>query len=327
MLVCQYFPFDPTSKRCIINKDENMNDNDRTLELWRNEFIVDIETARLARHARGQAQDREMSEASTETLRSIPPSRESTVTVRAISETPHLLADLADTMDLDEPENGQSTNTRPEAALVVATDFGTTFSAVAFACRDGTQLPNIRMITGYPADPRAGGRAGLEVPTESWYSDASQLAELPFEVDPTPSDDDNTADTDEENIDSVARFDHEHQHRNEACSTNKDVMSVMSWKPSASCPVLISVCSSGVYTLVQMSVVLIALLYETTTAFEDTQIECLSALYVTAWRSKTIAWNRIGAGAVFPVCDQQLVCCAKWPTDRYYRDKSAQETF
>ena len=38
-----------------------------------------------------------------------------------------------------------------------------------------------------------------------------------------------------------------------------------------------------------MSVVLVALLYETTTAFEDTRIECLSALYVTAWRSKTIA--------------------------------------
>lgn len=189
-----------------------MNVNVRKLELWRSEFIVDIETARLAQHARDQGQDREMSEASTETLRSMPPSRESTATIKAISEVSHLPADSADAMDIDEPENVQSLNATSEPALVVATDFGTTFSAVAFAFRDGAHLPTVRMITDYPGDPRTyGGKAGLEVPTESWYPDASQLAQLSLDEDLTLSDDAKTYDASDEDIYGLSDVENESQ--------------------------------------------------------------------------------------------------------------------
>lgn len=72
-----------------------------------------------------------------------------------------------DEMDLDDP--GPAADTTP---IIVATDFGTTFSGIAWARRDGDSQPTIEIIDGYPDDLMAlTGKPNVQVPTESWYSD------------------------------------------------------------------------------------------------------------------------------------------------------------
>ncbi|KAJ8064182.1 hypothetical protein OCU04_006533 [Sclerotinia nivalis] len=66
--------------------------------------------------------------------------------------------------------------------LIIATDFGTTFSCVAFASEKG----DIRIVKGYPADPMTLQRnPRSDVPTESWYPNKVKLEELAAESIPT----------------------------------------------------------------------------------------------------------------------------------------------
>jgi hypothetical protein len=174
-----------------------MDVDERKLEIWRHQMIEDIESANLAQitdnqhyqefewrrqHKEDQDgyRDREMSEASTATLPQMPQSRESTATMRGISEMPGRRTYLADAMEIDTQVPGQpSSATAKKSTLIVATDFGTTFSSVAFAMREEGRRPRIKMIAHYPDDPRSlQGRPSLEVPTESWYPGAVQPAEL-----------------------------------------------------------------------------------------------------------------------------------------------------
>lgn len=198
--------------------DESMDIDDQKLARWRHEFIVDIETAKLAKIESGQTQDRGVSEATTATLQNIPQSRESTATIRAVSEFPHAPQDPTDAMDIDEPE--ATLNTEPDPpSLVVATDFGTTFSSIAFAFRDGEHLPTVKMIMNYPNDPGAfQGRPGLQVPTESWYPNASQLAEMSPDRNSSHSDNADPDDTGEEDLYGTSDMENEprsHDHTEE----------------------------------------------------------------------------------------------------------------
>ena len=121
-----------------------------------------------------------MSEASTATLRQMTQSRESSATVRAMSEALNSRDYSADAMDVDGPEIAlPPTANVKKSTIIVATDFGTTFSSVAFAMRGTGRNPRVKMVANYPDDTRIlQGRPNLEVPTESWYPHAAQLAEL-----------------------------------------------------------------------------------------------------------------------------------------------------
>lgn len=171
-----------------------MDVDEPELEVWRHEWIDEIESARFARLTSNRGHDetgsrrqegqqyqaREMSEASTATLRQMTHSRESTATMRGLSEVLSPRPSSADVMDIDEAERGPPLTPKvKEPTVIVATDFGTTFSSVAFAINEGGRRPRVKMVANYPDDPRISqGRPSLEVPTESWYPDAGQLAEL-----------------------------------------------------------------------------------------------------------------------------------------------------
>lgn len=180
-----------------------MDVDEPNLEVWRKECIEAIETAGLGQLTSNQDQDesrserqlgnvrkrfsyqdREMSEASTATLQHISQTRESTATLRGVSDLsePHLSS--SDAMDIDMQEASRpSTAKARKPTIIVATDFGTTFSSVAFAMREEGWRPMIKIVANYPDDARARqGRPSLEVPTESWYPDAAQLAELDMEM-------------------------------------------------------------------------------------------------------------------------------------------------
>jgi hypothetical protein len=168
------------------------------MELWRRELMIDIETAGLLqpRNDQSQSQDRAMSEASSTTLRDMSQSRESTVTIIAHSDKPYPPLDSLDAMDIDVPETtGPSKSTREPPTLIVGTDFGTTFSSIAFALCDGVTPPSVKMIANYPQDPMTmQGRPSLEVPTESWYPTAEQMAELSLEMDTNFPEDERSGD-------------------------------------------------------------------------------------------------------------------------------------
>jgi hypothetical protein len=187
-----------------------MDIDEPNLEVWRHEWIDEMESARFARLTSNQSldepgsrrpdseqyRDREMSEASTATLRQNTQSRESTATIRGASEVLYSRLYSADAMNIDEPDIGlPSTANANKSAIIVATDFGTTFSSVAFATREAGRHGKIRMVARYPDDVRIlQGRPSLEVPTESWYPDAAQLAELDgpdLDMDATNIDDEN----------------------------------------------------------------------------------------------------------------------------------------
>jgi molecular chaperone DnaK (HSP70) len=68
-------------------------------------------------------------------------------------------------------------------AITVATDFGTTFSCVAFTKGD---RENVQIISGYPGDPGTEQQQGeyrLDVPSELWYPNDSTLQELALQYD------------------------------------------------------------------------------------------------------------------------------------------------
>jgi hypothetical protein len=132
-------------------------------------------------------QDREMSEASTSTLFAMSESRESTVTMRGTSETPSIPGAwnspsplLDDRMDLDPPEFGDaSQSTKKQEPFIIATDFGTTFSSIAFARRGPRTRPEIQVISNYPNDPCIQPYTkSFQVPTESWYPNKPLVGEV-----------------------------------------------------------------------------------------------------------------------------------------------------
>jgi hypothetical protein len=81
---------------------------------------------------------------------------------------------------LREPSQDEDVEmTMDDRRIILAVDFGTTFSSVAYVRLDGmTQdtvldLKNVNCITGYPGDrsvPREWGQLREDVPTELWYS-------------------------------------------------------------------------------------------------------------------------------------------------------------
>lgn len=83
-----------------------------------------------------------------------------------------------DRMDTEPLENEQPTDFGSnESTFVVATDFGTTFSSVAFTKRD-LCMAEPQIIFNYPGDPRTNGKPSFEVPTESWYPDIANYREF-----------------------------------------------------------------------------------------------------------------------------------------------------
>lgn len=165
-----------------------MDVDEPNLEIWRNGWIDEIESARLRHLTSNQEQDesrsgrqlgnekngyqdRDMSEASTATLRQMKQTRESTAAMRGASEIPELQLSLASAIDIDMPETSRPATAKAKKfTVIVAIDFGTTFSSVAFAMHEEGRRPMIKMIANYPDDARARqGRPTLEVPTQSWY--------------------------------------------------------------------------------------------------------------------------------------------------------------
>jgi hypothetical protein len=133
-----------------------------------------------------EVQDREMSEASTSTLIAMSDSRESTVTMRGLSGAPSIPGAwnstlLDDRMDVDPPDVGDPLQgTKKEEPFIIATDFGTTFSSIAFARRGPGTRPEIQVISNYPNDPcfRPYTKS-FQVPTESWYPNKPPVDEVP----------------------------------------------------------------------------------------------------------------------------------------------------
>jgi hypothetical protein len=163
-----------------------MADNNPSLEVFHQEWIGELEEARFARLTGGQAQInyREVSEASTSTLRPMSVSRESTHTITGdMTNLKHEVAApcySGDEMDLDSPQTPNMAQTPDaEESLIVATDFGTTFSAVAFVRRRKDKREQVEVISNYPGDGKTffGGSASVQVPTESWYPDQHQIQE------------------------------------------------------------------------------------------------------------------------------------------------------
>ncbi|PQE31227.1 hypothetical protein CJF32_00001803 [Rutstroemia sp. NJR-2017a WRK4] len=113
-----------------------------------------------------RARNRDTSVATTATLHE---SRESSPTMGDEWEHPgQLHADSE--MDVDSLPQAQDS-----VPLIVATDFGTTFSCVAFASKRG----DIRIVRNYPGDPMTmQGNPRSDVPTESWYPNKKILEEL-----------------------------------------------------------------------------------------------------------------------------------------------------
>jgi hypothetical protein len=161
------------------------------LESFRQQRIAELEEERLTRLTGGRQPElqREMSEASTATLLPMSISGQSTPTMRAMSQTtdPELQNDPIvglDRMDIDSTDTMDFPPEEDNRPLIIATDFGTTFSSVAFARRGTEQRPVVDTITNFPHDPLSlAGRPTIQVPTESWYPEQSQLDEssLPME--------------------------------------------------------------------------------------------------------------------------------------------------
>lgn len=159
-----------------------MNDINQHLEVFHQESVGELEEARFARLTRGQSQAnyREVSEASTSTLRPMSISRESTPTVNGdMKSNLEMIArsSLGDPMELDSPQEPDVAETSEnEEPLIIATDFGTTFSTVAFARRRKGKREKVEVISNYEGDNRSWvGLASLQVPTESLYPDKSQI--------------------------------------------------------------------------------------------------------------------------------------------------------
>ncbi|KAF7957362.1 hypothetical protein EAE96_002947 [Botrytis aclada] len=78
-------------------------------------------------------------------------------------------------IDGGSPMEIDSRNENEVDRLIISTDFGTTFSCVAFA----STKDDIRVVRGFATDPMSiNKRPRLDVPTESWYPTKAKLEEL-----------------------------------------------------------------------------------------------------------------------------------------------------
>ncbi len=120
-----------------------------------------------------------------------------------------------DRMDTEPFETEQNPNLEStESTFIIATDFGTTFSSMAFTKRDTSQ-GEPRVIFNYPDDPRTNGKSSFEVPTESWYPDIANYREFMDETMMLPQDDEdgrNLLDEDDDDRDELLPYVHNEEH-------------------------------------------------------------------------------------------------------------------
>lgn len=160
------------------------------LGMFRHERLAEIEEQRLRRLKAGQ--DHEMPDATVATSNPQVMSRESTATLRALSEADDSRGwygsnTADDEMDID--GRGQSPLDMDETMVpvIVATDFGTTFSSVALARRGEGMLPNVKIVDSYPDDPADYmGNLSRQVPTESWYPNEPKFEDVSRSPTPIP---------------------------------------------------------------------------------------------------------------------------------------------
>jgi len=146
------------------------------LETFRNERLHELEEQRFRRLT--GVEDQEMQDEAAM-------SRESSATLRATSE-----ADSAygwygshttdDEMDIDRREGMTPVTDDILTPIIIATDFGTTFSSVAYARRGEGLLPDVKIIDSYPNEPShyTNGHPSRQVPTESWYPNEPTFEEV-----------------------------------------------------------------------------------------------------------------------------------------------------
>jgi hypothetical protein len=158
----------------IADTEKNLNEFRRN---WQQQ-LEDERFRQLTRH-------REMSQETTATLRAFSTPRNATPQPLIPDEPANLGLPVDDDhMVVDSEQVQESAGVNKDVApLVIATDFGTTFSSVAFARRDGNVLPIVRMITNYPSDPMVTGQASMQVPTESWYPTKDQMRSFSYHSD------------------------------------------------------------------------------------------------------------------------------------------------
>jgi hypothetical protein len=105
----------------------------------------------------------------------------STATIRAASDPVGNTPGVEMQMDVSGPSSYK-------ARYIIATDFGTTFSAVAWLNRAEGHPSESTLISNYDNDPLSTGHhPNLQVPTESWYiqNNAEIIDNLPEDVDET----------------------------------------------------------------------------------------------------------------------------------------------
>jgi hypothetical protein len=166
-------------------KTQSFNEMDSEhpyLEIFRHELIDEVEERRFRRLT--GAEDQEMLDAMIPTPYPATASRESTATLRAMSEADsahgwHGSNAAGDEMDIDGREERTPTVDETLTPIIVATDFGTTFSSVAYARRGEGMLPDVKIIDNYPNEPShyTNGHLSRQVPTESWYPNEPTLEE------------------------------------------------------------------------------------------------------------------------------------------------------
>ncbi|KAE9363645.1 hypothetical protein N431DRAFT_422567 [Stipitochalara longipes BDJ] len=152
------------------------------LEMFRHELIDELEERRFQQLT--GTEDQEMLDTMVPTPYPAAMSRESTATLRAMSEVDSAndwygsnAAD--DEMDIDGRGDRTPTIDETHIPLIIATDFGTTFSSVAYARRGEGLLPDVKIIDDYPNEPSqyTNGHPSRQVPTESWYPNEPTLEE------------------------------------------------------------------------------------------------------------------------------------------------------
>ncbi len=137
------------------------------LEAFRHERLHELEEQRFRRLT--GMEDQEMQDEAAM-------SRESSATLRATSEADSAYGCYGsnateDEMDIDRREEMTPVIDDTLRPIIIATDFGTTFSSVAYARRGEGLLPDVKIIDSYPNEPLiyTNGHPSRQVPTESWY--------------------------------------------------------------------------------------------------------------------------------------------------------------
>jgi hypothetical protein len=149
------------------------------LEAFRQQWREEVGLPSVGSHLR----HREVSEASSSTMRPMSSIESTGSTIRGTPEVTwppdfdsYLSAD--DRMDTEPPEAAEPpTVGSKKPSIIIATDFGTTFSSVAFTRRRLGRIERPQSIINYPYDPKTNGKVSFEVPTESWYPDVSKVSE------------------------------------------------------------------------------------------------------------------------------------------------------